>query len=113
MELAIRYLNSSVSIEASDLYTDLLWAAIRKRLPFTDLTQSTCAFSEAPAEGIFSIYSRVCKSRPSATVDHLVALTRVAAHGPPAEQTMLHKYPGMPWNILNVSMERDFAVGNG
>ena len=69
---------------ASLLYTDLLWRAIRKRLQFTDLTQSPCAYSEAPAEGIFSIYGRVSKGRESATVDHLVALTRVAAHGPPA-----------------------------
>ena len=50
----------------------------------TDLTNSPCAFSEAPAEGIFSIMDRVKKGRESLTIKHLVALTRLAAHGPPA-----------------------------
>ena len=68
----------------ADLYTDLLWKAIRKRLEYTDMSQSPCAYSEAPAEGIFSVYSRVSKGRESATVDHLVALSRVAVHGPPS-----------------------------
>ena len=69
--------------DACDLYTDLLWEAVEKRLPYTDLTNSTCAWSEAAAEGIFSVYGKVSKGRQSATVDNLVALTRVAAHGPP------------------------------
>ena len=70
--------------KACDQYTDLLWKAVEKRLEFTDLAKSSCAYSKAPAEGIFSIYGRVSKGRQSATVDHLVALTRVAANEPPA-----------------------------
>ena len=56
---------------------------INKRLEFTDMSDTPCAFSEAPAEGIFSIYSRVSQDRASATTQHLTGLTRVAAHGPP------------------------------
>ena len=66
-----------------DSYTELLWEAIKNRLVYTDLSASPCAFSEAPAEDIFSIYERICKGRESLTIEHLVALTRLAAHGPP------------------------------
>ena len=59
--------------DAVDGYINLLWKCIGKR-----------AFSEAPAEGIFSIMDRVKKGRESLTIKHLVALTRLAAHGPPA-----------------------------
>ena len=51
---------------------------------FTDMSQSPCAYSEAPAEGSFSIYSRVSLGKERSTIDHLIALTRVAAHGTPA-----------------------------
>ena len=68
---------------ATDTYTELLWGGIKRRIKLTDLSDSPCAFSEAPAEGIFSIYSRVTKGRESLTIDHAVALTRVATHGPP------------------------------
>ena len=68
---------------ASDMYSDILWKAIKKRLDYTDMSQSSCAYTEAPAEGIFSVYSKVSSGRTSATIDHLVALTRVSAHGPP------------------------------
>ena len=50
-------------------------------LEYTDLSNSPCAFSEAPAEGIFSIYERVSTGRE--TLTNIVGLTRVAAHGPP------------------------------
>lgn len=68
----------------SDRYTDNLWRATKKRIAYTDLSESPCSFSEAPAEGVFSVYERVSTGRPSMTHDHLVALTRVSAHGPPA-----------------------------
>ncbi|CAL4224072.1 unnamed protein product, partial [Meganyctiphanes norvegica] len=67
----------------SDLYTDLFLKAIKKRLVFTDMSQLPGAYSEAPAEGIFSIYSRVSLGRERATIDHLIALTRIAVHAPP------------------------------
>ena len=51
------------------------------------MSDTPCAFSEAPAEGMFSIYSRVNNDRGSANVDHLTALTGIAAHGPPVSTT--------------------------
>ena len=70
--------------DATDKYTDLLWEGVKKRLPYTDLSNSPCAFSEAPAEGIFSIFARVCRGRESLTIAHATALTRIVTHGPPA-----------------------------
>ena len=71
------------AVQISDVYIDSLWTAIRSRLSYTDMSESAAAYSEAPAEGIFSTYARVSTGRPRATHDHLVALTRIAAHGPP------------------------------
>ena len=76
--------NATEAKKAVDSYTHHLWKAIRKRLSKTDMTQSPCAFSEAPAEGIFSIMERVKQGRGSLSVKHLVQLSRLAAHGPPA-----------------------------
>ena len=76
--------NATEAKKAVDSYTHYLWKAIRKRLSKTDMTQSPCAFSEAPAEGIFSIMERVKQGRGSLSVKHLVQLSRLAAHGPPA-----------------------------
>ena len=67
----------------SDRYTTELWKATKKRVAFTDLSDSACAFSEAPAEGVFSVYERVSSGRPSMTHNHLVGLTRISSHGPP------------------------------
>ena len=68
---------------ASDFYITQLWKAIRKRCAFTDLSDSPCAFSEAPAEGIFSVYGYVSERRERLTVENAVRLTRLALHGPP------------------------------
>ena len=70
--------------KVADRYSEQLWKGIKKRLKFTDLSNSPCSYSEAPAEGIFSVLSRVSNGRESATIEHLVALTRIAVHGPPA-----------------------------
>ena len=49
----------------------------------TDMSKSSCMFSEAPAESIFSIYSRINKGHKGLSIEHSVSLTRIAAHGPP------------------------------
>ena len=49
----------------------------------TDMSESSCAFSEAPAESIFSIYSRINKGCKGLSIEHSESLTRIAAHGPP------------------------------
>ena len=64
-------------------YIEDLWKFIKKRVDCTDLSESTCAYTEAPAEGIFSIYNRVITGRERLNIDHAVSLTRVAIHGPP------------------------------
>ena len=69
--------------EASNKYIEDLWRFIQKRVVCTDLSESASAYTEAPAEGIFSIYGRVITGRESLSIDHAVALTRVSIHGPP------------------------------
>ena len=66
----------------SDKYTTELWAGIERRLAYTDISESPCAFSEAPAEGIFSVYENITNGRESLTIEHAVALARIAVHGP-------------------------------
>ena len=66
---------------AEEQYINMFWEAVAKRVDYTDLSNSPCAFSEAPAEGIFSIYERVSSGRE--TLNNIVGMTRVAAHGPP------------------------------
>ena len=68
---------------ACKIYIDDLWKAIKSRVEFTDLSDNTCAFTEARAEGIFSIYSSVIEGKERLTVCNAVALTRVSLHGPP------------------------------
>lgn len=68
---------------ACDMYIEDLWKFIQKKIEYTDLSESACAFTEAPAEGIFSIYNRVITGRERLNIGHAVSLTRVALHGPP------------------------------
>ena len=56
---------------------------IKKRVDQTDFSDNPCAFSEATAEGIFSIYDRVITGKERLNIGHAVALTRVTLHGPP------------------------------
>ena len=69
--------------QASELYITQLWKAVRERCKFTDISDSPCSFSEAPAEGIFSVYGHVLEGREKLTVENAVRLTRVVLHGPP------------------------------
>ena len=69
--------------KASDIYIKRLWELIEKCLVNTDMSESSCVFSEAPAESIFSIYLRINKGREGLSIEHSVSLTRMAAHGPP------------------------------
>ena len=45
--------------QANHTYIEDLWKFIKKRVDCTDLSEGTYAYTEAPAEGIFSIYNRV------------------------------------------------------
>ena len=78
-----------------DKYIDALWDAIHKRLEYADLDDlSSCAFSEAPAESVFSVYARVTSNRECLTVGHAVSLVRVAMHGPSPSTDAAHKLAG-------------------
>ena len=66
-----------------DDYINVLWQCIEKRVELTDFSPSQCAFSEAAAETVFSIYGRVTEGRESMSISNAVGLTRIALHGPP------------------------------
>ena len=80
----VLYLDSiTESKKESDKYTTELWAGIERRLARTDISESPCAFSEALAEGIFSVYEKTTNGSKSLTIEHAVTLARIAVHGPP------------------------------
>ena len=56
---------------------------MKARCKYTDLSDKPCAFSEAPAEGIFSVYGQMAMSLKVGKNDNAVRLTRVVLHGPP------------------------------
>ena len=44
---------------ASEAYIRMLWKAVADRTTYTDLSESSCSYTEAAVEGIFSIYDRI------------------------------------------------------
>ena len=58
------------------------WEGISKRTELTDLDHGSTSFSEAPAEGVFSVIENVLGGRESLELDSIEALTRVALEGP-------------------------------
>ena len=88
--------------------------AVKKRVQFTDLSNSPCAFSEAPAETVFSIYSRVTQGREAFSICKAVALTRVALHEPPVATSSSKDFTkSSMWTHLNQSMALDFVLKCG
>ena len=66
-------------------YIRKLWIGIRKRLDEADTrAMNATSFSEAPAEGVFSIWERVTAGKASLTLAHANALLRVSKEGPSA-----------------------------
>ena len=63
-------------------YVHLLWTGIQERLKYFDKDGTTC-WSEAPAEGVFSILGYIVEQRASLTVNHMTKLCRVVKEGPP------------------------------
>ena len=77
----IFYINDAKSV--CDTYTTDLCKFIKLRIEKTDFSDNPCAFTEAPAEGIFSIYDRIITGRESLNLADAVSLTRIPLHGPP------------------------------
>ena len=97
--------------EIADAYTDALWVAINKRLEYADLADlSSCAFSEAPAESVFSVYARVTDGRESLTVNHAVCLLRVSMHGPPPSTTAAEELAGTALANFNSHLGERFCT---
>lgn len=63
-------------------YIDKLWLGISERLKHFDSDGST-AWSEAPAEGIFSIMQNICDHKNSIKLSNLTKLCRIIKEGPP------------------------------
>ena len=62
-------------------YVDILFAEIADRMEHSD-KDGTTAWSEAPAESIFSVFKMVLQGRQSLSVGHTVALCRLVTNGP-------------------------------
>ena len=62
-----------------------LWNGIRRRLDEADTREiNATSFSEAPAEGVFSVWERVTAGKGSMKLSHANALLRVSKEGPSA-----------------------------
>ena len=94
-------------------YIKELWKAIENRKQYTDLSPSACAYTEAPAEGIFSIYSRVTTGRERLSIGNAVSLTRVALHGPHQLLQRQQFLPKLPCQTTSLSMVKDTALKDG
>ena len=64
-----------------DNYVEDLWEGIKERWTHFDSDGST-GWSEAPAEGIFSILNYIIEHKPSHSVKHMIQLSRVVKEGP-------------------------------
>ena len=62
-------------------YIDELWEGINESLDHFDADGST-AWSEAPAEGIFSVMQDICDHKQSIKLTNLTKLCRVNKEGP-------------------------------
>ena len=58
-----------------------MWDGISKRLQFCDL-DGTTNWSEAPAEGIFSILGFIIENKPGLSIKHMFELCRIVKEGP-------------------------------
>ena len=66
---------------AVNLYIDALWEGVKDRLTKFD-KEGTTSWSEAPAEGIFSILSYIIENKPNLTFKHMLSLCRIVQEGP-------------------------------
>ena len=66
-------------------YISKLRIGIRARLDIADTKELNCvSFSEAPAEGVFSVWERITSHKPSLSLETANALLRVSREGPKA-----------------------------
>ena len=83
MKELLEVLSSVLKMQKRQVSYTSLWKAVKERCKFTDISNSPCAFSEAPAQGIFSVYGHVIEGEEKLTVENCVRSTRVVLHGPP------------------------------
>ena len=65
-------------------YISKFWKEMNERIQLTDLSAGPTSFSEAPAESVFSVWSRILTGREALTVGNTIALVRVSMEGPEA-----------------------------
>ena len=66
------------------------WKQISIRLEYTNTTDKSTSFSEAPAESFFSTWQFIVDHRPSLTIQHVIALCRIILEGPDAGTDVSH-----------------------
>ena len=63
-------------------YITRFWEAIQKRTKHAGLESGATCFSEAPAEGVFSVIENVIKGREDLSLECIESLTRIGMEGP-------------------------------
>ena len=77
------YFELNSALASTTDYVNVLWCGIVERLSHFD-KDGTTNWSEAPAEGIFSIIDHIIEFKPSLTVEKMIQLCRIVREGPPS-----------------------------
>ena len=93
-------------------YITKLWTGIRTRLDKADTRDllNCIAFSEAPAEGIFSVWERVISGRESMTLAQANAFFRISNEGPPAGSKSAYKVSKKALDLWPSSQDERFTT---
>ena len=68
--------------ESVKLFISNFWDGVQSRLEYADLDAGATCYSEAPAEGVFSVIENILNGRECLDLDSLEALKRIALEGP-------------------------------
>ena len=114
---SVRQTRNTVSVEGVidsmyqvvEIYISKFWKEMNERIQLTDLSAGPTSFSEAPAESVFSVWSRILTGREALTVGNTIALVRVSMEGPEAstkDSLNLSKRALAKWHIYSKHGER-------
>ena len=68
-------------------FISMFWDGVQSRIAQTDISPGNTSFSEAPAEGVFSVIERVMEGRSCLELNVVEAITRVVLEGPAVATT--------------------------
>ena len=71
-------------VQCLKTFINSFWSEVADRTAFAGLETGPTSYSEAPAEGVFSVIEYVMTGREKLSLKHVEALTRISLEGPKA-----------------------------